>query len=149
MKEYFDIAAAEGATVALGGDLPTDPSLAGGFYVNPTIYKNVDNSMRIAREEIFGPVLVAIPFDTERMRSALRTTLTSAWSEVCGHRMCLGRFVWRRRSKRARSMSTPWFSTGSVQTSFGGHKLSGYGREKGIEALNHYSQLKSVTIKLS
>jgi acyl-CoA reductase-like NAD-dependent aldehyde dehydrogenase len=99
-------------------------------YVNPTVYTGVDNSMRIAREEIFGPVLVVIPFDTEE--EAVAITNDSDFGLVGA--------VWTRDFPRALRVAE------AIEV--GGQKQSGYGREKGIEALNLYTQLKSVTIAL-
>ncbi len=65
VQRYFKIAAEEGARAEIGGSTALDPALAGGLYVQPTVYTGVTNDMRIAREEIFGPVLVVIGFDTE------------------------------------------------------------------------------------
>lgn len=146
VKNYLEIARQEGLTVALGGDLPEDQSLAGGFYVNPTIYTNVDNDARLAQEEVFGPVLVTIPFDTEE--DAVRLANSTDYGLIAA--------VWTKDISRAFRVSeeieagqvfiNTW-STAAVQTPFGGNKRSGYGREKGIEALNHYSQLKTVVVK--
>ncbi|WP_313815569.1 aldehyde dehydrogenase family protein [Citricoccus sp.] len=147
VQDYFGVARQEGATVALGGTMAREPHLEGGFYINPTVYTGVRNSMRIAQEEIFGPVLVVIPFDGEQ--EAVEIANDSEFGLVGG--------VWTQNMARAIRVSealeagqiyvNTW-STASVQTSFGGQKRSGYGREKGIEALNHYTQLKSVTIAL-
>ncbi|PRY08939.1 aldehyde dehydrogenase family protein [Kineococcus rhizosphaerae] len=145
VQEYFHIARVEGATAATGGQVATGSGM--GFYVEPTVYTGVTNDMRIAREEIFGPVLVVVPFETEDEAVALAND--SDFGLVAG--------VWTQNVSRALRVAeclevgqvfvNTW-STASVQTSFGGQKLSGYGREKGIEALNHYSQVKSVSIAL-
>ncbi|WAJ33013.1 aldehyde dehydrogenase family protein [Arthrobacter sp. FX8] len=145
VQKYFDVAKEEGLQTEVGGDLPADEKLQGGFYVNPTVYSNVDNSARLAQEEVFGPVLVAIPFDTEE--DAIRIANSSDYGLVAA--------VWTKDISRAFRVTeeieagqvfiNTW-STGAVQTPFGGHKYSGYGREKGIEALNHYSHLKCVVV---
>jgi aldehyde dehydrogenase (NAD+) len=145
VQKYFDVANQEGMQAEVGGNLPDDEALRGGFYVNPTVYSNVDNSATLAQEEIFGPVLVAIPFDTEE--DAIRIANNSDFGLISA--------VWTKDISRAFRVSeeieagqvfiNTW-STGAVQTPFGGHKYSGYGREKGIEALNHYSHLKCVVV---
>lgn len=147
VHEYFEVAKEEGATAIVGGSKDLPDGVTKGFYVQPTVYSNVRNDMRIAQEEIFGPVLVAQPFDTEAEVLALAND--SNFGLVAG--------VFTGTIARALRMAdrlevgqvfiNSW-STGAVQTPFGGNKQSGYGREKGIEALFHYSQVKSVTIAL-
>lgn len=142
--EYLDIATGEGAVAVVGG--AADPSV-GPAFVPPAIFTGVDNSMRIAREEVFGPVLAVIPFDEES--EAVSITNDSDYGLAAG--------VWTRDISRALRVSdaleagqvhvNTWL-TAAVETPFGGYKESGYGREKGLEALHHYSQLKCVTVAL-
>ncbi|WP_433508910.1 aldehyde dehydrogenase family protein [Nonomuraea sp. CA-143628] len=148
VQRYFQIAAEEGATAEIGGGLPRDPELASGFYVEPTVYSGVTNDMRIAREEIFGPVLVIIPFETEEEAVALAND--SDFGLVGGvFTSDMSRAVRVAESIEAGQVYINSWSTQSVQMPFGGHKNSGYGREKGIEALNHYSHVKSISMRLT
>jgi len=148
VQDYYRIAREEGASAAVGGDLPSDPKLRGsGFFVSPTLYTNVRPEMRIAREEIFGPVGVVISFKDEE--DAIRIANGVEYGLVAG--------IWTRDLARAHRVAARLeagqvfvneYFAGGVETPFGGYKLSGYGREKGIEALHHYTQLKCVTIRL-
>ncbi|GAA1214452.1 aldehyde dehydrogenase family protein [Rhodoglobus aureus] len=145
VKEYFELAAAEGAKLELGGSDVVYPELDGAFYVAPTIYSGVDNGMRIAREEIFGPVLVTIPFDTEE--EAIAIANDSDFGLIAGlFTKDISRALRVSDAIEAGQVFINSWSTGAVQTPFGGHKNSGYGREKGIEALHHYTHVKTVVV---
>jgi acyl-CoA reductase-like NAD-dependent aldehyde dehydrogenase len=142
---YIDIAKNEGATCVLGGHALSGPGYGQGQFVAPTIFTNVKNSMRIAQEEVFGPVLSVIRFSTvdEALAIANDTNFGLAgavWTKdlhrafYCIERIRAGT-VWVN-NYRATSFATP----------FGGYKRSGIGREGGAEAIKEYLQTKSVWI---
>lgn len=146
--EYIDIAKAEGAKCLLGGQRAMASQCGEGWFVDPTIFADVKPSMRIAQEEVFGPVLSIIPFDTEE--EAVEIANGTMYGLAAG--------VWTQSINRALMMSqrleagTVWVNTyraTSYMSPFGGYKRSGIGRESGISAIREYLQEKSVWIDIS
>jgi aldehyde dehydrogenase (NAD+) len=143
---YMAIGQEEGAELATGGSRLTQAGCERGYFVEPTVLTNINNTARIAQEEIFGPVLTAIPFievsEVARLANATRYGLASA--------------VWTNNVARAHSLAgliragTVWLNTYLMMDPalpFGGYKQSGYGRESGTDQMAEYLQTKSVWLK--
>ncbi len=146
VRDYLSIAEQEGANPVVGGRV-ADERAGEKCFIPPTVYDRVTNDMRIAREEIFGPVLAVISFTSEG--EAVRLANDSDFGLVGGvfsGDVARGLRV-ASQLEVGQAYVNSW-STQSVEMPFGGHKLSGYGREKGIEAINHYSQVKSISLNL-
>jgi acyl-CoA reductase-like NAD-dependent aldehyde dehydrogenase len=145
--DYIAIAREEGATVVAGGGRPDDPGLADGAYVLPTILDGVGPDARIVREEVFGPVVAVLPFDTEeeaiRLANGTPYGLSgSIWTRDIGRAL--------RTAKAVQSGVLSINTNSSVHTEapFGGYKMSGVGRELGMHALDLYTEVKNVFIDL-
>lgn len=143
---YIEIAKQEGAECVLGGQRAERPECGNGWFVEPTIFSNVNNNMRIAREEVFGPVLSVIKFETEE--EAIELANDTPYGLAAG--------FWTSDIDRAISLpkklnaGTVWvnaYRVVSYMAPFGGMKHSGIGRENGMNAIYEYLETKSVFIK--
>jgi betaine-aldehyde dehydrogenase len=145
IEGYLASGREEGASVALGGGRPSGSEYAKGWYVEPTVFSDVDNKMKIAQEEIFGPVLVVIPFDGDD--DAVEIANDSNYG-LCGS-------VWTADNDRglgvARQVRTGTYMLNApvpidFATPFGGFKESGVGREFGPEGLETFLEMKSIAL---
>jgi len=143
VESYIRIAREEGARLLLGGKRPADPALANGFFVEPTLFTECANDMRIVQEEVFGPVITVERFTTED------EALVRANSTIYG----LSAGFWTRDPDRIRRMAaglrfgTVWvndFNVYFTQAPWGGYKQSGLGRELGRQGLEEYTEVKHV-----
>ena len=148
IQGYIKTGQDEGAELVSGGKRPDTEALKDGYFIEPTIFTQVNNDMRIAREEIFGPVLSVIPFGDEE--ELIRQANDTEYGLAAG--------IWTKDIQRAHRVAhalragTVWvnsYRTLSFNTPFGGYKMSGLGRENGLESINEYTQVKSVWVELS
>jgi aldehyde dehydrogenase (NAD+) len=143
--DYIEIAKADGAFLAAGGTRVHVPGADDGFFVAPTIFTGVSNDMRIAREEVFGPILSIIQFDTDD--EAAEIANDTEYGLAAG--------IWTKDLARAINFpkrleaGTVWvnaYRAVSYMAPFGGFKSSGIGRENGVEAIKEYLETRSVFI---
>jgi gamma-glutamyl-gamma-aminobutyraldehyde dehydrogenase len=139
---YIETGRNEGANVVIGGERVLEET--GGYFVAPTIFDNVRRDMRVAREEIFGPVICVIPFKDEEEAVELANDTNygltaSLWTRSIDSALRVSRAV------RAGTVSVNCFSEGDITTPFGGYKESGFGgRDNGLEAFDQYTEVKTI-----
>jgi gamma-glutamyl-gamma-aminobutyraldehyde dehydrogenase len=139
---YIETGRDEGAKVVIGGERVLEET--GGYFIAPTIFDNVRRDMRVAREEIFGPVICVIPFKDEEEAIELANDTNygltaSLWTRSVDSALRVSRAV------RAGTVSVNCFSEGDITTPFGGYKESGFGgRDNGLEAFDQYTEVKTI-----
>ncbi len=148
VKHYVDGGTQGGGRLLLGGTLPDDENLRRGFYFLPTVLDDVESAAEIANEEVFGPVLAISSFETLDAVTDLANgtpygLLAGIWTKdiALAHRLA-------RDIQAGQVYINGYGAGGGVELPFGGFKRSGYGREKGFEALRTYSQVKTVAVRL-
>ncbi|WP_129113431.1 aldehyde dehydrogenase family protein [Halegenticoccus tardaugens] len=143
VQKYVDIGRSEVGEPIVGGDVLDRK----GYFVEPTIFDDVDNDMRIAQEEIFGPVLSVVEFKDDD--EAIELANDVDYGLVAGiFTTDVGRAHRFARDVNAGQIYVNEWFAGGVETPFGGYKQSGFGREKGLEAIESYTQVKNVCFKI-
>lgn len=145
--EMIEVAKAEGARLLAGGERLTDGALGAGYFVPPTVFDQVTNDMRIVQEEVFGPVVTIQSFATEeeavRLANATPYGLANGlWTNDLGRAYRVASQL-----QSGQVYVNEWFC-GDISCPAGGYKMSGIGREEGQQALDNYTQLKSVRLKV-
>jgi aldehyde dehydrogenase (NAD+) len=148
VENYIRVGRDEGAELVVGGERPTNQEIpSGGFYLQPTILDNVAPTHRVFQEEIFGPVLVVSTFNGREEAEALANAtefglVTAIWTQD------ISKAHWLASRIRAGQIFVNTYVAGyGVEIPFGGYRKSGFGREKGMEAIAGYTQVKNVCIR--
>ncbi|WP_068318813.1 betaine-aldehyde dehydrogenase [Polycladidibacter hongkongensis] len=147
VQEYIDIGKQEGAQLVYGGARAEPSGFANGNYIEPTIFADVQDDMRIAREEIFGPVMSVLAFESEE--EVVKRANATGFGLAAG--VFAGDLQRGLRVVDALDAGTCWvnnYNLTPVEMPFGGYKDSGIGRENGLAAIQHYSQSKSILVEL-
>ncbi|WP_438318205.1 aldehyde dehydrogenase family protein [Sporosarcina sp. FA9] len=147
IEKFMEIARKENADFLIGGERATDKGLENGFFFKPTVLDNLQADSYVAQEEIFGPVVCVFTFKDEE--EAIRLANGTEYGLVTG--------IWTKDGARSHRVASKvragqifinnYGAGGGVQMPFGGFKKSGFGREKGIEALRNYTALKNIALK--
>ena len=148
VQSYFDLAVQEGATVLVGGGIPDlGADLAAGSWIEPTLWTGLDNTARVVREEVFGPVAALIPFDTEAEAIALANDTdyglaAAVWTTNLqrGHRVA-------QQMRVGMAWVNTWYLR-DLRSPFGGVGLSGIGREGGVHSMHFYTEPTNVCVAL-
>lgn len=147
IQGFIDLAKKDGITIATGGERKLIEGCENGYYLKPTIFDNVPADHYLAQEEIFGPVLTVTTFETEEEAVAIANgtpygLVAGIWTENVGraHRVA-------NQLQCGQVFINHYGAGGGIAQPFGGYKKSGFGREKGLEALKNYTQLKNVAVK--
>ena len=145
VARYVDIGRSEGATLSAGGARLSDGPLARGNFFQPTVFAEASNDMRVTREEIFGPVVVIVPFDT--FETGIQLANDSAYGLAARvYTRDLTTALRAARQLRSGSIGINIYMVNHRQAPFGGFKESGFGREYGVEAIDAYTEIKNVVI---
>ena len=147
IQSFIVLAKQEGIRIATGGEREMVDGSESGYYIQPTILDNVPAHHHLAQEEIFGPVLTVTTFETEK--EAIEIANGTQYGLVAG--------IWTENVGRAHRVANQlqcgqvfinhYGAGGGIAIPFGGYKKSGFGREKGLEALRNYTQVKNVAVK--
>ena len=146
---YIDGARASGCGVAAGGSAAEPAGLSGGYFVRPTLLVDVAPDMAVAQEEVFGPVLTVLRADDEESALAIANgtpfgLVASVWTSDLDRAMRLAR-----RLEAGQVYLNSYGAAGGIGLPFGGVKKSGFGREKGVEAVSEYTQTKTVVVNVA